>query len=185
MKTRIEVDTVDRIVQESIGRPIEAVVPAVIDGLVREYGDAIHVNDDWVFSNAGGIMGTMLVVYCSWNEYIVIWGTPHGTEGHSGRHRAQLWDWVLDGELSVYRENEMRATKYHPGQCSHLPRRVANSSKMPDQGCWLIEYGRGNVASMLPFALMDIVSSTLDWRGFFVTLKVYTQCMMKSLRAKR
>ena len=78
----------------------------------------------------------------------------------------------------------MRATKYRPGECSHLPRRVANSSKAADEGCWLLEYGRGNVASMLPFALMDIVTSTLDWRGIWVTVKVYTQCVLRSLRAR-
>jgi len=164
-----------------VGKPIEENVDAVIDALTRRYGDRITPDAEWVFSNAGGIMGTVKLLHASLREYLLIFGTPFGSEGHSGRHRSDLWDIVMDGELRTYQEHELRAKLYRPGDVAFLPRGSSNGSKMGDQGAFMLEYCRGNIPAMLPFGLADAFSSTLDFRGIVTTFKVYNRLVTKEL----
>jgi len=41
----------------------------------------------WVGSNAGGILGKVRFLYFSPREYIVLFGSPTGTQGFSGRDK--------------------------------------------------------------------------------------------------
>ena len=49
------------------------------------------------------------------HEYIMIWGTPIGSEGHSGRHLTGFWDTVIDGEAWYYGEGQFEKSVYKPG----------------------------------------------------------------------
>jgi len=60
----------------------------------------------------------MKLYYASTSEYIMIWGTPIGSEGHSGRHFAGFWDTVIDGETWYYAEGQFEKTIYKPGDGS-------------------------------------------------------------------
>jgi C-8 sterol isomerase len=55
----------------------------VVSGLREKYPGYIHDDPPWMFNNAGGAMGAMLVLHCSLSEYVIIFGTAVGTEGHS------------------------------------------------------------------------------------------------------
>jgi hypothetical protein len=75
----------------------EAACTQIVDELKRKYPD--HIRDDipWVFNNAGGAMGQMKYLHCSLSEYLILFGTPIGTEGHSGRYKAEVWDFIFAG----------------------------------------------------------------------------------------
>lgn len=175
-----EPEDLTHIVGRHAGAEIEALIPALTADLDAAYPGAIMQHDRWVFSNAGGIMCKILILHASLNEYLMVCGTPFGSEGHSGRHLCDLWDIVLTGELRTYQEQDLRSHLHHPGDCSHLPRGQANGSRMCDD-TWLLEYCRGPIPAMLPFGLLDAFSSTLDLVGIRDTFAIYTKATLRAL----
>jgi len=150
-----------RIVAMHLDVPLSARFDEISETLQRVYGDHVHPGGEWIWSNAGGIMCSMSVLHTSPKEYLLFCGSAVGTEGHSGRHRAELFDIVIHGELRTFRPDEFTSTTFRPGDVSHLPRGATNGSHL-GEACWLLEYARGNVLSMFPFALGDTVFSTQD-----------------------
>jgi C-8 sterol isomerase len=165
-----------------IDRPITEMIPAITRALASEYPGHIlpEASHRWILNNAGGAMGSMLVLHASLTEYIIIFGTPIGTEGHSGRYWAKDYFMILDGEQWSYSPGDLEREVYKPGDLHVLPPGTAQGYRIPDR-CWALEYARGFIPAMLPFGLMDTLTSTLDVRSLLQTMWVYGHSTAREL----
>lgn len=176
-----EPDDLQQIVQMHVGTPLEERFDRITEMLHAVYGDHVHPGQEWIWSNAGGIMCSMQVLHVTPWEYLLFCGTAVGSSGHSGRHRADLWDIVVHGELQTFKPNQFTPLTLRAGECSHLPRGTTNASSLGHE-CWLLEYVRGNVPSMFPFALGDTVFSTLDLTDMRNMMTCSAKLMAKEAR---
>ena len=87
-------------------------------------------------------MGAMYIIHASVTEYLIIFGTPLGTEGHTGIHTADDYFHILVGEQWAFRPGQLEMERYTPGMVHLMPRGVAKQYKM-HEGCWALEYARG------------------------------------------
>lgn len=153
--------------------------------LLRDlYPGRIADKQDWMFNNAGGVMGSMVLVHASITEYIIIFGTALGSEGHSGRFLVNDYFMVLEGEQWTQRAHETTKQIYGPGSLNKLAKGDAFHFKMPGR-CYAMEYARGWIPTMIPFGLVEIFTSTLDFRTLLKTLWVYTRLATWNLLTKK
>jgi hypothetical protein len=157
---------------KGIGKPKPAMFDAIADAIEDAYPGRIDRSLPWVYSIAGGAMIQMKLYYASIFEYLMIWGTPIGSEGHSGRHAVGFWDTVIDGETWYYGEGQFEKRVYKPGDRIYVGPGQARAMNFTD-GVWAVEYARGPIPLSMPFGLADELLSTLDFSTAAQTLGYY------------
>ena len=136
------------------GNDTREMISYIVANLTAEYpveSRKISLNprqDEWVFSNAGGAMGAMYIIHASITEYLIIFGTPLGTEGHTGLHTADDYFNILHGEQWAFLPGALEMEAYKPGDVHHLPRGTAKQYKM-HKGCFALEYARGTLPAYM------------------------------------
>lgn len=173
-------DVLQAVVRDAVGQPLPDVIAQIRREVGARYPGALLDDTDWIFNNAGGAMGQMLVLHASITEYLIIFGSPIGTEGHSGRFFARDYFYILEGEQWAYAEGDLERRVYRRGDCHVLPPGVAEGYRMPDK-CYALEYARGIIPAMLPFGFADAVSSTLDVSSVGRTVGVYARGVVGNL----
>lgn len=171
-----------QVAQQALSKnlPLEDLVTTIVAELAKRYPGHINTRPAWVFNNAGGAMGAMYFLHASITEYIIIFGTPLGTEGHTGRFYADDYFIILAGEQWAFAPGGFSKEVYRPGELHHLPRRHAKQYKMPE-GCWALEYARGVIPAMFPFGVADTFTSTLDFTSLTRSLWLYTKSVVREL----
>jgi len=165
-------------VEEIMGLEKKEKVEALIERLDYYYPGIIYKKQRWIFNTANGAMGVMTILYSSPREYLLLFGSPIGTEGHSGRYWATVHDIMFDGEMRTYFEGDMDATIYLPGDHAVLPLRKSKGYIIKDNG-WMLEYAHGAIPTMLPSGLADNLFSNLDMLSLWKTLGHYTHLIFR------
>ena len=164
-----------------LDRPMSEKVELIRAELARIYPGHVTDEVEWIFNIAGGALGQMAVLHASITEYVIVFGTPIGTEGYSGRFAADDYFIILEGEQWAFGEGDFERQVYRPGDMHHMPRGSARGYRMPDK-CFALEYARGWIPLMLPFGLADSFSSTVDPIPVARTMKVYTKAVLSGWR---
>ncbi|KAF1846804.1 C-8 sterol isomerase [Cucurbitaria berberidis CBS 394.84] len=158
------------------GNDTASVVSHIVSSLSSTHPAYVNLDEEWVFNNAGGAMGAMYIIHASITEYLIIFGSAVGTEGHSGRHTADDYFIILRGEELAYTPGKgmYEPERYPQGTVNHMKRGVVKQYRM-ETTCFALEYARGWIPPMLFFGYADTFSSTLDfptlWRTTWITGK--------------
>jgi C-8 sterol isomerase len=139
------------------GNDTAAVVEYIVAHLATNHPDHVNLDEEWIFNNAGGAMGAMYVIHASLTEYLIIFGTALGTEGHTGRFPwTDDYFHILKGEQLAYKpEKGVFAPEVYPqGSVHHLRRGEVKQYKM-ERDCFALEYARGWIPPMLFFGFAD------------------------------
>ncbi len=146
----------------------DELIDRAIELISAEYPDLVDpVPGRWVGSKAGGILGKVRFLYFSPREYVVIFGSPTGTQGFSGRYkRVQIHKFLIAGQIDSYdiESDDTGVMTLLPGEHTCMEKGRARGITI-HPGSWHIEYGRGAVATTLPFAMVDTLLVSLEFQS--------------------
>ncbi|CAG1022216.1 hypothetical protein MTYM_01558 [Methylococcales bacterium] len=182
-----DIETLHDIARLGIGKPHDEMVRVVVEAVARAYPEHIDANPQrrWLYSLTAGATGVMTLLHASFTEYLIIFGTPIGTEGFSGRYRMDIHDFLMDGEIWTYRARNCGVREVvKPGDHTVLERSQVNGFKIPDHA-WMLEYGRGSVPAAFPLILGDVLFSAVDFTTLADTVWVYGKMALRELVLNR
>jgi hypothetical protein len=187
MSYKFEPDLLHKVAQQVAGLPLEPgeLITRAIQMLAAEYPEFIDPTAGrWVGSKAGGILGKVRFLYFSPREYIVIFGSPTGTQGFSGRYKhVEIHKFLLAGRIDSYdlESDQTKSMTLMPGEHACLPKGHARGLTI-HPGSWHIEYGRGAVVTTLPFAMVDTLLVSLEVESVRRSAVEFTRLVARRLR---
>lgn len=157
--------------------------------LAEKYPDLIDPRPGrWVGSKAGGVLGKVRFLYFSPREYVVIFGSPTGTQGFSGRYKhVDIHKFLLAGRIDSFdleSDDTEALPPLLPGGSTCLQRGHARGLTV-HPGSWHIEYGRGAVATTLPFAMVDTLLLSLEVESVKRSAVEFGQLVRRRSRLRR
>lgn len=187
MKYKIAPEALHQIAQQVAGGPLPdcGLISRTVELLADQYPRLIDPGPGrWVGSRAGGILGKVRFLYFSPREYLVVFGSPTGTQGFSGRYKhVDIHKFLLTGQIDSYdleSDDTAPLPPLLPGEHTCLARGHARGLTI-HPGSWHLEYGRGAVATTLPFAMVDTLLVSLE----FESVRRSTVEFTKLLRRRR
>lgn len=171
MKYAIDPDVLHGVAKHVVGLRLDGgqLITRAIELLADEYPDLVDpAPGRWVGSKAGGVLGKVRFLYFTPREYLVIFGSPTGTQGFSGRYKhVDIHKFLLAGQIDSYdleSDDTTALPSLLPGGRTCLERgRVRGLTIHP--GSWHLEYGRGAVVTTLPFAMVDTLLVSLEFES--------------------
>ncbi|HEU5319171.1 MAG TPA: isomerase [Methylomirabilota bacterium] len=174
-------DALHAVARSAVGLPHARMVRHIIDELARLYPGHIETHPSWMLSLAGGVTGIVTVLHGSLSELVLIFGTPVGSEGFSGRHLIEFHDFMLAGQMWTYTEHDfVEPRAYRPGDVAVLRRREVKGVRL-GEGAWMLEYGRGVIPSGLLFGLGDALAA-FEFPTIARTIWTYGRLTLRELR---
>eukprot|EP01132_Coremiostelium_polycephalum_P009127 gene9127-11183_t len=143
------------------GGSLEEQFEVINKEIEKAYPGFINTNRRWILFNGGGAMGQMAVLHASLSEYLILYGNPLYSHGHSGRYLMDVYDFMIKGETKTFFAGEFEARVFKAGEYSLLPRGVAKGYCC-ERNSWMLEYGRGIIPLALPYFLFSSIFVTLD-----------------------
>ncbi len=184
MKYVFDPEVLRDVARSHLDMPLEKMLPSITQDLAQRYPGLIETKPEWFLSNAGGTMGQLTILYASLREYVIFFGSPIGSGGHTGRyHFAEDFHVLLDGEMWYFGEGDLQREVYRPGAFVYLPKGQAMGFRIVERA-WILEYARGAIPTMLPFGLADTLFSTLDFITFYRTFRIYIRHVLRSARRR-
>src|SRR5512132_335411 len=167
MAYKIDPDVLATVAKEVVAQPLAGsdLISRTTELLAAAYPDLIDSTPGrWVGSKAGGILGKVRFLYFGPREYIVLFGSPTGTQGFSGRYKhVQIHKFLMAGRIDWYdlESDDTAARTLLPGEHACMEKGQARGLTI-HPGSWHIEYGRGAVVTTLPFAMVDTLLVSLE-----------------------
>lgn len=187
MAYKIDPDVLATVAKEVVTEPLASgeLISHATQLLAKAYPDLIDATPGrWVGSKAGGILGKVRFLYFSPREYIVLFGTPTGTQGFSGRYKhVEIHKFLVAGQIDWYdlESDDLTPQTLRPGghTCT-APGHARGMTIHP--GSFHIEYGRGAVVTTLPFAMVDTLFVSLELESVRRSTAEFTKLVAKRFR---